>query len=385
MMIFKNKKRKIILVRDIIPPGSSNFLYIKVKEEWKKPNGIFKKAVMFSLMIVLISSQTYLFSAFEAHVINVTAKIELPPMCNALSIGYWRNHEGCIGKGSGSSDWTSQVNALSSTFSGVFSSYTGENICQNLWIPDCPSGNTVESKLCKAKAQVLGNELNVVSSRQSLNALLAGADDGDSAFDHLGLSASSTVEAALVAAEAIIVNASSTKAQLTDAAYVAMRIYSFYEDENPKRPYCIFDLTEIPECGDYRYESYGVSSEISVSVEGGGSAIIVSDIEASSSSTIIISGDYVSTEPPQAILGCMDEDAENYNPNVTGNDNSCVYTEIETLSTEESLVEELPVIEETLPQDESSPEEQIESVSEETVIESPIVPAVEESPQPPAE
>ena len=50
-----------------------------------------------ALFLVLSNSVIYL-AAFEAHVVNVTATIERPPaQCGALSIGYWRNHEGCSG------------------------------------------------------------------------------------------------------------------------------------------------------------------------------------------------------------------------------------------------------------------------------------------------
>ena len=196
-------------------------------------------------VLLITGAGVILASAFEAHVINVTAKIERPPgQCNALSIGYWRNHEGCAG-GLGESNWTAEVNDLSATFAGVFGSYTGAQICDNLWVPNCPKGNSAESKLCKAKAQALADELNVVSDRLQLNALLAGADDGSAAFDNLGLSANSTVQDALTAVEDILADPSSTRAELTDAAYVAERIYAFYEDENPIRPQCIFSDGDI--------------------------------------------------------------------------------------------------------------------------------------------
>ncbi|MEK7561003.1 MAG: hypothetical protein AAB539_03555 [Patescibacteria group bacterium] len=161
------------------------------------------------------------------------------PMCNALSIGYWRNHEGCS-QGEGESVWTSDVRTLSTQFSGVFSSYSGADICDNLWIPNCPRGNGYAARLCKAKAMALADELNTVSFRLNLDALIAGADDADPAFDNLGLDANSTVGEALGVVEAIIANPSSTTAQLRDAAYVAERIYAFYEDENPTRPMCVF-------------------------------------------------------------------------------------------------------------------------------------------------
>lgn len=197
-----------------------------------------------ALVLILVGFVIPL-SAFEAHVVNVTATIERrPSSCDALSIGYWRNHEGCTRGGNGSSTWTSEVNALSASFSSVFATYTGEEICGNLWVPDCPSGNSVPAKLCKAKAMALADELNTVASRLDLNALIAGADNGSSAFDNLGLTSQSTVGQALTAVEAVIANPSATAAQLTDAATVAERIYAFYEDENPTRPACVYSWDE---------------------------------------------------------------------------------------------------------------------------------------------
>jgi hypothetical protein len=208
---------------------------------------LFKGAMIGGLVLVVMlatSGLTILASAFEASVVNVTAKIERPPsQCGALSIGYWGNHEGCA-KGLGSSNWTNLVNDISLLYSGVFTSYSGANICQNLWIPNCPSGNSTASKLCKAKAHTLANELNIASGRLQYNALLAGADDGSTAFDNLGLSSSSTINEALLAIEAILADPTSTKAEITDADYVAERIYAFYEDENPIFPQCIYELPD---------------------------------------------------------------------------------------------------------------------------------------------
>ncbi|MBI2100881.1 MAG: hypothetical protein HYT47_02595 [Candidatus Vogelbacteria bacterium] len=198
---------------------------------------------------ILINSVTLL-SAFEAHVINVTATIERRPnQCDALSPGYWRNHEGCV-QGGGESVWVSQINTLSSSFSGVFAGYSGPGICAAEWQPNCPSVLTREGRLCRAKLHTLADELNLVSGRLDLNALIAGADRGGGSFDRLGLSASSTVAEALTAAERVIAQheADATldgREWLVDAAQVAERIYSFYEDENPIAPQCIFDLTQV--------------------------------------------------------------------------------------------------------------------------------------------
>ena len=205
--------------------------------------------IAITFVAVLINSVTLL-SAFEAHVINVTATIERRPnQCDALSPGYWRNHEGCSG-GAGESVWASQINALSSTFSGVFSGYSGAAICAAEWQPNCPSALTREGRLCRAKLHTLADELNLVSGRLDLNALIAGADRGGGSFDRLGLSPSSTVAEALTAVEGVIAQheADATldgREWLVDASQVAERIYSFYEDENPIAPQCIFSLDSI--------------------------------------------------------------------------------------------------------------------------------------------
>ena len=184
-------------------------------------------------------------AAFEAHVINVTAVIERPPtQCDALSIGYWRNHEGCD-QGEGESVWVNEIHDMTSNFSGLFYGITGEEICQDLWIPNCPSGNNAPAKRCRATAMALADELNLVSGRLQLDALIAGADDGNSAFDNLGLNYNSTVEEALTSIEYIVANGFYSASQYNDAAYVAERIYSFYEDENTDAPYCVMDPVSL--------------------------------------------------------------------------------------------------------------------------------------------
>ena len=119
--------------------------------------------IALALLLILSNSVIYL-TAFEAHVINVTAVIERPPMmCNALSIGYWRNHEGCD-QGEGESVWTDEIQAMSDdNLNDLFRDITGEEICQALWIPDCPSGNNIPAKRCRATAMALADELNLVS------------------------------------------------------------------------------------------------------------------------------------------------------------------------------------------------------------------------------
>lgn len=162
-----------------------------------------------------------------------------PNECPARSIGYWSNNEGCQ-SGTGSADWNDEVNALSATYSSVFAATTGSGMCADLWIPNCPASNTKAGKLCRAEAQLLADEMNVVSGKLDPNAIISGADDGNSAFDSLGLTALSTISEALAAVEAVIANPNSTSSKLTKAAYVAERIYSFYEEENVSAPYCVY-------------------------------------------------------------------------------------------------------------------------------------------------
>jgi len=162
-----------------------------------------------------------------------------PNECPARSIGYWANNEGC-NAGTGSADWNDEVNTLSTTYASVFSGITGPGMCAALWIPNCPASNTKAGKLCRAEAQLLADEMNVVSGKLDPNAIISGADDGNSAFDSLGLTSLSTIAEALAAIEAVIANPSSTSSKLTKAAYVAERIYSFYEEENLNAPYCVY-------------------------------------------------------------------------------------------------------------------------------------------------
>ena len=161
--------------------------------------------------------------------------------CDALSIGYWQNHEGCPT----SSIWTVEIQELSlNEFSGAFSTISGADICFYLAPSNCPGGGTVEGQLCRAKGKALANLSNIVSNRLDLNALIAGADDGNEAFDNLGSNSSSTVREALIAIENIIINSNAAKDELEDAAYVAERIYTFYEEENPDPPWCIYPETD---------------------------------------------------------------------------------------------------------------------------------------------
>ena len=202
--------------------------------------------VTFLFLIALAASAALLLSGSEAHVINVTAKIE-PPLCDTRSIGFWANNEGCS-HGAGSSDWDNEVQVLSSEYSGVFTALSGGDMCSALWVPNCPSGNTVEAKRCRAMAHTLAVELNVASNRLHRSAFLAGADNGESAFNRLHLFESSTVHEALISLESVLADSSASRLQLQDVATVAERIYTFYESENPFHPRCVFDPGDLPQC-----------------------------------------------------------------------------------------------------------------------------------------
>ena len=165
-------------------------------------------------------------------------EIESEIQCDALSIGYWQNHEGCPM----CSNWTPEINSLSSTeFLGVFATIGGTEICEFLAPSSCPDGGTYAGQLCRAKGKTLANLLNIASGHLDLDALIFEADDGDFAFDNLGLSPFSTVKEALWEVENVILN-STDKDELEDAAYVAERIYAFYEDENPDFPECVYSI-----------------------------------------------------------------------------------------------------------------------------------------------
>ncbi|MCK4592772.1 hypothetical protein KAT63_05050 [Candidatus Parcubacteria bacterium] len=222
-----------------------NYKKIRFKKRLRKLHliifALLKNTVVLTCIAGFIAVSVPLFSAYEAHIINVTARIENDEKkrCDALSIGYWQNHEGCPEE----SDWTVKIQELSDGLSEAFSDILGEEICFYLAPSNCGPGGTIDGKLCRAKGKALANLSNIVSNHLDLNALIAGADDGDKAFDDLGLSSSSTVEEALTVIESIIIDTDATKKELTDAAYVAERIYTFYEEENPNPPWCIYPET----------------------------------------------------------------------------------------------------------------------------------------------
>jgi hypothetical protein len=205
-------------------------------------------------LVAILGASVLPLTAFEAHVVNVTAKIErkeLPPppggTCDARSLGFFRNHEGCS-KGEGSSNWAPQVNALSNTYSSVLANMSGAQMCVQLW--KIQGDTQLEQRRFKAKAHLLVLEMNIVSGRLDLNALLAGADNGDNAFSRLGLSGFSTVDQAIKKMELVLADPGATKQNYNDVIYVSSRIWEFYEDGNPFAPRCIFDPKDVPACVD---------------------------------------------------------------------------------------------------------------------------------------
>jgi len=261
--------------------------------------------------ITIVGSASLLISGFEAHVINVTAQIE-QNLCDARSKGYWANHEGCH-KGTGSSVWVAEINDLSSHFSGVFGAFSGSDICEALWIPNCSSGHSIEGKRCRAKAHTLADELNIVSNRLDLNALIAGAFDGNRAFDNLRLTAFSTIEEALIPIESIIFDTSSTKKNLRDAAYVARRIYTFYEKQNPFAPNCVFDPDDVPRClaihGDIFIKNKNnadVTNDTTSSSNTGGNSAGGGDIDTGNASSTAETTNIVNTNITN-LCGCEED------------------------------------------------------------------------------
>jgi len=193
----------------------------------------------FSLMVSIV----FLITLFFLSAISMPSFAVEEEDCDALSIGYWQNHEGCPTE----SIWTTDINDISSgTFQSAFSTITGSEICFLMAPNSCGGGTKFENALCKAKGKVLADLSNLVSGRLQLNALIAGADDGNSAFDNLGLNYYSTIQEAIYVLEGILINSSHTEDQLKDVNYVGERIYAFYEDENPYNPNCIYG----PFCGD---------------------------------------------------------------------------------------------------------------------------------------
>ena len=159
--------------------------------------------------------------------------------CAALSPGYYKNNDGCQ-NGIGSSIWAAQVNTLSDSFFDVFATIDGSGTCVQFAV-NCTTStsNDVDKARCNAKKHLLADETNAVANHLRPDALVAGGYDGNAAFGSLGIYATSTIQQAMVAIEQVIANPGSTKEQLTRAQYVAARLYTFYENENPDPSECV--------------------------------------------------------------------------------------------------------------------------------------------------
>jgi hypothetical protein len=373
-----------------------------------KPVRFLKKrhATMMVLVAAVISlSWVPLFGAFEAHVINVTAKIEpVISMCDVKSPGYWKNHDGCS-KGKGNSIWTNDINSLSLQFSSVFASYSGAEICMRVDAKNCPSGNSLEARRCRAELHTLANELNVVSDHLALDAFIAGAYDEHEAFNYFDITELSTVEETLSLLESVIASASSTKKELGFAAYIAERIYEFYENENPFSPDCIYDPNDIPQCRGGFKGNIHIQNENEADVEttaeenantGGNEGGEIDTGNASSTvsitneiniNEITISGCCTGTTTSTSSPCCVREEGDREDRgtstlqelkdeilNLLGNNDEEEVSTEETASTSENVAEETVVEttteeapEETLPQEEIPAETETVSTTPDTV------------------
>lgn len=216
-----------------------------------------------------------------------------PKSCEARSPGYWVNKEGCTGSGNGSSNWTSQVNAFSSGFSEVFATTTGNQICKQESSTFCPSGAGYAAKLCRAKRHLLANELNIVSGKLDLDAIIAGSDNGSSAFDALGLTGISTVRDAIIKAEQIVKSSNSTT-MLGYVATVMERIYTYYEKENPSAPMCVYETPTDPGRGhDPKNEWVEIYNQTNVPIDLNGFLLCDGDTcDVLSATTTVPAGGY---------------------------------------------------------------------------------------------
>jgi len=166
-----------------------------------------------------LSSPSVYFSGYIEPRTSYITQIEEED-CAALSPGYYKNNDGCPTE----SIWAAEVNDISAnTFQGAFATITGSEICYDLGSENCPSGS-YENILCKARIKVLADLLNVAANRLQLDALIAGADDGDSSFDSLGLDYYSTVEEAIFVLEGVLIDSSHTVVQ-GFMNFMKMRIY----------------------------------------------------------------------------------------------------------------------------------------------------------------
>ncbi len=173
---------------------------------------------------------------------NVSDEFCPPSNCQAETINYWSTNGGCE-QDPAVSQAVVQINNLSeNNFKGAFSAISGGEICTAFDLTSCPAEGTLEGELCRARGQALTVMSNVVTGRLDLNAVIAGAFDNSINFINLNLTASSTIEQALNTIENIIVSPSHTITDLGNAKFVAYRIYTFYNSENPyaPEPTCIY-------------------------------------------------------------------------------------------------------------------------------------------------
>lgn len=172
-------------------------------------------------------------SAIASQYFAVAMEFCPPSNCNAEPISYWQNNEGCENNPA-LSNLAIQINNLSSGhFQSAFATTTAADICTTLNVNNCPSEGTLDGEFCRAKAASLADLSNIVTGRLDLNAVIAGAFDNSQPFIDLDLTASSTIEEALNKIEAVLVNPGATAEDLDGAGYVAQRIYTFYNSENP--------------------------------------------------------------------------------------------------------------------------------------------------------
>lgn len=181
-------------------------------------------------------------SAVTSQYFDVSSQFCEQSSCNAETINYWQVNGGCE-LDPAVSQQTTLINNLSlNNFQGAFATTTGGEICMAFDLTSCPAENTLEGELCRARGQTLAVMSNLVTGRLDLNAVLAGAFDNSANFTNLNLTASSTIEQVLDKIESVLVDPGATQTDLTNAKFVAQRIYTFYNSENPyaPEPTCIY-------------------------------------------------------------------------------------------------------------------------------------------------
>ncbi|MEK7504863.1 MAG: hypothetical protein AAB589_01065 [Patescibacteria group bacterium] len=338
-----------------------------------KPNNynpilrLFFGRFMFPSLVIafgLVVAASIQLSAFEAHVLNVTAVIDRESsQCIGGQPKFCQHTAGCDG-GKGENIWASQVNVLSNNFSGFFANISGNGICllfDSHSSQPCPPADTVAGARCYAEAHALANELNLVSGRLDPQALLAGAIMGSEAFAHLGLDANSTIEEAMIEVEEILAFPGSTATELFAAAVVGKATHLFYEDHNPQTPQCIF------EAGDW-LEGEIISFEEDVLEEDTSTEESIETVE-------------VAAEGEENVIEEVIEEAAGSESDLeTETETEVVTTEpaeeateetVETESTEELEVPTEEAEEETVEVEE--PEVESEPETEEVVVEDPEV------------